>query len=186
MLAIRLQGRLGNQLFQYAFIISAAKKLDTAFYIDQYIERDIVAGYFNTAGSFRSIIPQLFKINGFKNIFSFHSRRFYYKYLAQLNKLSTKEFGFNDTASATTITNNTLYQGFFQSELFFKDAEDLIMDRFSLKTAFVDEFKNKYGKLYKGNYIVAIHIRRTDYQNQPHLNLGGTDLSLPLTYYNKA
>ncbi|MDB4919632.1 MAG: hypothetical protein JWQ54_1615 [Mucilaginibacter sp.] len=178
---------MGNQLFQYAFILAAKKNLNTGFYIDQCIEHDIVDNYFNiVAGSSRGIIPQLFKINGFKNIFSFHLRRLYYKYLAQINKLSVKAYGFNDAVAATILTNQTLYVGFFQSELFFKGAEDLVKERFRLKKAFIVAFKNKYSKLYQDNYIVAVHIRRTDYQNQSHLNLGGKDLSLPLAYYNKA
>ncbi len=30
-----------------------------------------------------------------------------------------------------------------------------------------------------------MHIRRTDYQNQAHLNLGSDDISLPIAYYHQ-
>ena len=186
MIAVRLQGRLGNQLFQYAFIIVAAKKLNTRFYIDQFIEPSIIDKYFENVTGINKATRQVFNINGFKNIFNFHLRRLYFKYLPKINKLSVKEYTFTDTVLETTLSNNTLYSGFFQSELFFKDAEDLIRNKFSLKKIVTGQFKNKYGGLYRDNRIVTIHIRRTDYQYLPHLNLGGDDLSLPISYYQKA
>jgi len=182
MIGIRIQGRLGNQLFQYAFILVAAKKLNTSFYIDQYIEPSIVSKYFkNTAGS---RFTPLFKIKGYKNIFSFYLRRSYYRYLALWGKFSIIECDYTETEIA--LRNNAIYHGYFQSELFFNRFEELIRDKFALKKVFINQFKFQFGSLYQNNNIVTIHIRRADYQNLGHLNLGGDDLSLPLEYYKKA
>ena len=86
MVGIRIEGRLGNQLFQCAFILAVSKKLNTRFFIDQYIERFVVDKYFkNIKGKSHNAIPLLFNINGFKNIFNFHLRRAYYKYLIWIN-----------------------------------------------------------------------------------------------------
>jgi hypothetical protein len=187
MIAVRLQGRLGNQMFQYAFIMTASKKLNTSFYIDQYIEISSLDKYFNNiAGGSNKALTRLFKINGFKNIFSFYFRRFYYKYLAQINRLSVCEYNYNGSATDIKQDDRKLYLGFFQSELFFDSIKQTIKSEFSLKSIFINEFKLKYYGLYKNNRIVTIHIRRTDYQSLQHLNLGASDLSLPLGYYKKA
>ena len=187
MIAVRLQGRLGNQLFQYAFIYVAAKQLNTSFYIDQHIERSVVNKYFEKLNPPKNhLCVRLFGINGFKNIFSYHLRRFYYKKLAQFYKLQVKQYDFNEDQHQVTIQNDTLYLGYFQSELLIRSIENTIREKFILKNEFVDQFNKKYGNLYRNNKIVTIHIRRTDYLNLPHLNLGGADLSLPVDYYQKA
>lgn len=185
MIAVRLQGRLGNQLFQYAFAYAASKKLGTGYYIDEYIERSSVARYFHISNKHRSIVHGLFGIKGYKNIFSFHLRRWYYGYLAAFYKLITQIY---DTCPVATVTiqNNVLYQGFFQSYLFSTTAEVDIRSYFTLKDRYKDAFRKKYGSLYNNNNVVAVHIRRTDYQALGHLNLGGDDLSLPIDYYDRA
>ena len=184
MIAVRLEGRLGNQLFQYAFIYAASKKLNTGYYIDQYVEHSIVDKYFqNTGGNY---FTQLFKIKGFKNIFGFYLRRSYYRYLALWGKFSIVECDYERTETEIALRNNTIYHGYFQSELFFNRFEELIRDKFAIKEIFVNQFNLLFRSLHQNNSIVTIHIRRADYQNLGHLNLGGDDLSLPLEYYKKA
>lgn len=187
MIAIRLQGRLGNQLFQYAFALTASKKLNTRFFIDQYIEHSIVDKYFKVRQTkYSEFISQLFRIKGFKNFFSFYLRRAYFKNLILLKKFSVVEYNYEASVPEVTLQNNTLYQGYFQSELFFNGTAGVIRDKFVLKDLYIGQFNSRYGNLYKNNRIVTVHIRRTDYLNLQHLNLGGDDLSLPILYYKKA
>jgi hypothetical protein len=186
-IAVRLQGRLGNQLFQFAFAIVISKKLNTGFIIDQYIERSAVDKYFKRIeGPFPWCVSKLFKITGYKNLFTFYLRRVYFRNLILFKKLSLIECDYETPAAEITIQNNTVYQGYFQSETFFKSFENLIKQTFVLKDFFVKEFNEKYSALYKSNKIITIHIRRTDYLNLGHLNLGGDDLSLPVEYYKNA
>lgn len=187
MIGIRVQGRLGNQLFQLAFAMAASKKLNTHFFIDQYIEHLVADKYFaGVTGKSHPAVARLFRIRGFKNIFSFHLRRLYYKYPVLIRKLPVVAYDYLSAYNEITLQNNVLYEGFFQSELFFKDIENLIRKKFTLKKKVTDQFRNKYSGLYQNNPVVTVHIRRTDYQNLPHLNLGGDDLTLPLEYYKKA
>lgn len=186
MVAIKVQGRLGNQLFQYAFVYATAKKLNTSFYIDQSIEPFLIDNYFVPLdGNSNNLIESLFKIKGFKNIFSFYLRRSYYKYLAQIFKLKNLSYSDQVLAKDILLQNNTVYEGFFQSELFFSPFQEIIRNKLVIKKKFTDGFGVKYGHIYKKKTVV-VHIRRTDYQQLSHLNLGNQDLTLPLNYYLKA
>jgi len=187
MIAVRIQGRLGNQLFQYAFALSASKRLNTRFYVDQYIDHFTVNKYFKGIdNNYFAFILKVFNLKGYKNFFTFYLRRAYFKDLQVVSQFAVRECDFEAKISEITLQNNTLYQGFFQSELFFIDFEKLIRRKLVLKKGYVDLFNIKYGILYQSHKIIAVHIRRTDYLNLGHLDLGGDDLSLPVEYYQKA
>ena len=71
MIAVRLEGRLGNQLFQYAFIYAAARKLNTSFYLDKSIEKFLLPQYFEVKNDFIRVLDNnIFSVTGYKNIFS--------------------------------------------------------------------------------------------------------------------
>ena len=53
MLCVKLQGRLGNQMFQYAFAYSLAAKFHTFYIIKSETNEDIIRKYF--------------KVNAYKN-----------------------------------------------------------------------------------------------------------------------
>ena len=186
MISVRLQGRLGNQMFQYAFIIVAAQKLNTSFYLDQYIERSVLDNYFDISGRSHKAAWRVFGITGYKNLFSHHLKKRFYKFIAALNKLEVKDLADMAVASSVILKDHTLYLGYFQSENFFKEWVDLIRQKFTLKGSFVKEFNTRHRDLYSNKKIVTVHIRRTDYQGLGHLNLGGDDLSLPIAYYKNA
>jgi hypothetical protein len=184
MIAVRLQGRLGNQLFQYAFILSAAKELGTSFYIDQYIDRSFVDKYFQVKHDDIGLISlPLINIRGYKNLFSYHLRRNIYKSLASLLGLKKKDYPFEIEYSSVELQNTTLYTGYFQSCFFLKKHEDLIRQKLVLKKKFTHQFNTKFEQLYRNKTIVTVHIRRTDYLNLGQLSLGNADMTLPLTYY---
>lgn len=186
MISIRLEGRLGNQFFQHAFIYAAAKKLKTNYYIDQYIERSVVDKYFVRTANSPANITRLFNISGYKNFFSFYLRRIYYNCLTKLYGLSVKQYSFTEVPCKIKVADNTIYQGYFQSDVFFKPYESIIRDNFIIRPEFIKTFNLRYGSLYKNNTIITVHIRRTDYKSLSHLNLGRDDLSLPVSYYLKA
>lgn len=182
MVAVRLQGRLGNQLFQYAFIYATAKQLNTAFYLDKTIYNFLLPEYFEVQTDF--VVPldhTLFSIRGFKGFFSV---RLKLKFYSMLHKrlLSRKEIVLNNYEAIShnlkLLQDNALYVGFFQSEDYFKDIEEEIRKLYSIKKPFVDAFKKVQKQLDLPGKRVVVHVRRTDY-----LDL---DWSLPLGYYKKA
>ena len=46
MIVVKLQDRLGNQLFQYAYTYAAAHRLNTAFYLDTTSHGNHLVKYF--------------------------------------------------------------------------------------------------------------------------------------------
>ncbi len=93
MIAVKLEGRLGNQLFQYAFIYTASKKLNTKFYLDKSADYLVLDKYFNIEQDFCYLFDKkICSIKGFKNIFSHHLRYKFYYLLKQLFHLNIVSF----------------------------------------------------------------------------------------------
>ncbi len=136
MVGVTIQGRLGNQLFQYAFIVTISKKLNTDFFIDQSLSSFNTAKYFQIKPSFATILAtNVFSIKGYKNLFSYHIRNFYSKALALLLIKETKYFDFKQSYHEILpqINDRVLYNGYFQSAAYFSDNETEIRAQFTLK-----------------------------------------------------
>ncbi|WP_343523797.1 alpha-1,2-fucosyltransferase [Pedobacter sp.] len=179
MITVHLQGRLGNQLFQYAFIYAAAKTLKTNFYIDKQTESFILPKYFNLKEEFTAPFDLLFNINGYKNLFSFRLKKFFYRMLRMIFNLRKISFD-NESdplSNLLELRNQTIYEGFFQSAYYFTNIEKEIESLFELKQEFKSEFQQVVEKFPANKTIVAVHIRKGDY-----IDLGW---NLPIEYYHQ-
>jgi len=87
--------------------------------------------------------------------------------------------------SEIEATNDTYYEGFFQSVSYFRDCEEIVREEFRIKSRYVREFERKYRSFYRDNKIIAVHVRRTDYLIYGSNFLGGPNMTLPLLYYEK-
>ena len=171
MIGIKLQGRLGNQMFQYAFALSTSKRLKTNFFLDD-------------DEHYSNELCDFFELKSFKNTLLSKLRR---------NSFNKKEYNLNfievnhknpfSVNARLLVNNNCIYDGFFQSELFFYEYRDLVKKEFTIKKK---HFVNCLDLLNinKNKPIVVLHIRRTDYLKYGNENLGGENLTLPLDYYN--
>jgi len=190
MIAVRLEGRLGNQLFQYAFIYSTAKKLNTRFYIDKSVIDFVLPTYFTIkTDQFNLLDRYIFSIKGFKNVFTYYLKRLFYNKLhliIHLKKKNYQQLYLDPQTVLSRLENNVNYQGYFQSPSYFVGYEDYIRNAFTVRATYKTAFERKYAALYAQYEIVCVHIRRADYLKLANLNLGGDDLSLPLNYYHKA
>ena len=182
MIAVRIEGRLGNQLFQYAFIYSAAKKLNTSFYCDKGIEKFKLYDYFDIQKDlFYPLDRYVFNTEGFKNIFNYHLRRFAYKVADNilLKKKPVIIDNEDDVVEAIQrLENKKLYYGFFQSQEYFKQYENDIKTLFKIKIEFKEKFAALYSKLDLTKTIVVVHVRRTDYV--------GMGIAVDIEYYHNA
>jgi len=181
MISVRLEGRLGNQLFQYAFIYNASKKLNTSFYLDKSVDCLLLDKYFDIENDFCWCFDKyIFSIKGFKNIFSHHLK---YKFYGLLKSLfSLKEVNVDNYADPVTkvgsISNNTIYSGFFQSEQYFKEISGEIYSIFNVKDIYKTEFETVIRNSGIADKYVVIHIRRKDY-----IDLG---FALDYEYFHRA
>jgi hypothetical protein len=169
MIIVRLVGRLGNQLFQYAFALSEQRRLGIYAVIDDRFQRDLVSEYFHVKGLFRN---KLIK-----------------KFVFKFNKLpSIYQDGIEDVGEffATHVRKSKYYYAYVQSERYFDSIKDEIRDRIRIKRRFREEFENKYGDIFRKNKVLAIHCRFGDYVNYSREDLGGTDFTLPASYYENA
>ncbi|HOF56001.1 MAG TPA: alpha-1,2-fucosyltransferase [Prolixibacteraceae bacterium] len=175
MIAVNIQGGLGNQLFQYAFAFTIANQYRTFAFLDH---------------SHPFIIPIYFKIN------KYHLWIENYKFLRKINRKicnRIKSSNFVDLTDCNIpykkelIKNNTYYNGFFQSEKFFDNNKDPINKKFKIRRRYRIQFTNKYKEYLDQNNVLVIHIRRKDYLTHGiGKGLGNDDLSLPVDFYKKS
>lgn len=169
MIAVKLEGRLGNQLFQYAFIYAAAKKLNTNFYLDKSVDPFLLDKYFDTPNPIVGMLDRyLLSVTGFKNIFNYHLRRRFYRFLSNFYKL--KSVYLDSTTPPTShlqqLNDQTLYGGFFQSEKYFSDSQNEVLKLFRLKRHCTEQFNALRANYNIPSNYVAVHIRRGDYANE--------------------
>lgn len=182
MIAVRLEGRLGNQLFQYAFIYAAARKLNTLFYLDKSIENFLLPQYFEVKNDFICRIDEkIFSITGYKNIFRVHLKRIFYSALQRI--LFGRKKVIIDNAQSpvdviNSLTNGIMYEGHFHSETYFSDYSEEIEKLYKIRKIYADAFQLIKKELNPSKKIAVIHIRRGDYVEQ--------DIALPLSYYKRA
>lgn len=143
---IRLQGGLGNYMFQiasvYAYAIKQNKK--AVFTID-----DSVVIHKNL---------ESYKENILSNV----------EFIANKNTInlnSYSEIGFN-YSEIPLIKDNVVLNGYFQSDKYFKEYTVDIKQLFSYPTSYIEAIKEKYKFILFQN-TCSIHVRRGDYLKSP-------------------
>lgn len=151
-LEIGYNGRIGNQIFQYAACYATAKRLETEFVIPQLnvdnIKQDGCYDYSNNQW-----IPYNFRMYDCFEITAPKGE-------VNINNIF-QEPHFHYDKTFDYITDNTSIQGYFQSEKYFIDYKEDILKELTFKTEILNKAK-KIIKSLTNKEIVAIHIRRGD------------------------
>ena len=171
MVIVALNGRLGNQLFQYAFALSLSFKFKTFYLIDDSKYKDNVIKYFEPLTPFDYKLPKKFirKLATIKN----------FSKLCQTG-FEQNEFDFQK------LKDNCRYEGFFQSSTFFSPYSTKIRNKLKIRKNFLADFDDKYGSLFQLNKVLVIHYRLGDYLTWDVDLLGGSNMVLPEEYYIQA
>lgn len=171
MIGVRLQGRLGNQMFQYAFAFAISKKLNTRFFIDEdkYSSKNMYDFF------------ELYK-NG-NSLVSKFQRNYFNKKKYNLNVIEVNHKNSCIANERLLVNNNCIYNGFFQSELYFHEYRDLVKKEFTIKKHHLINYQDLLN-INNDKPTIVLHIRRTDYLNYGNEKLGGENLALPIQYYN--
>ncbi len=172
MIRIRLQGRMGNQLFQYAFALYASQKLKTGFVFDVRQEDGFQLKFFKLRFPFT-----LFSFGTF-----FQRTYNWVQHFVKPNKAYTA-LNLQEDWSKTTITDHTYYKGYFQDAKFSSAIKPLLHKHFAIKKKYTKSFESNFAEILRKKFAV-LHIRLSDYQQQKikvsNLEL---DWALPLKWY---
>lgn len=189
MIITKLSGGLGNQMFQYAVGQAIAKKNKAILKMD-------LSGYDNQTGMtprqyelFLFNIQENFstpddnkKIKGREpnNLFKKFLNKLHIKYYKP-NYIKEKHFNFNP--EILKLKDDIFLDGYWQTEKYFKDIEDIIRSEFTLKTEYSNLNPELIAKISSCN-SVSMHIRRDDYITNQNTNEFHGIYSLD--YYKKA
>jgi len=140
-------GHLGNQMFQYAAIKSLAIKHNRNYMIPP---KEVFGKHYYT--KLRSSINDCFNIDCDRGISNYPT-------------VQESDFSFDRNLFENFPKEDTNILGFFQSEKWFNHIKDEIKKDFT----FIPEYSDPAMEAREnfGNKIGAIHIRRTDYVNNP-------------------
>ncbi|MEP2777044.1 MAG: alpha-1,2-fucosyltransferase [Luteolibacter sp.] len=183
MIRVVMLGRLGNNLFQYAFGRALAEKHGVPMVMDaswfgfrswSYVEPlrrlpGLSGGVARVARPFSIGSRLLQKISG----------KHHWEYLG-VPVIKEDESDQSFDPSLLEAPADCVVFGYFQTPLYFADIEPLLRQELSTSGLGLENgHEDLAGKL-KNPGAVAVHVRRTDYINNPNL------VSLGLGYYRRA
>jgi len=163
MVGVYFKGRLGNQLFQYVYLLYLKEKhKDKTFFFPNphhaYLTKYFDLGFYHnlTLGSklysgLTRVIPDIIKFEPFYVENLFHP----------------KERDFKDW---------TMHYGYYQTDWYLKQLSGGI--NIKIKDKWKKQFQEAYGNIFNNYKTIVVHIRRTDY-----LNFQKRDISLPGEYF---
>jgi hypothetical protein len=146
MIISKLQGGLGNQLFQWAFGRHLSNKYNVPFYIDTNFYKQDIMG----------VTKRSYSLDKFPNLKCI--------FIESAVNNGKQLLRFNEPSRFTKLeyneSNNYYLDGYFQSEKYFLESSDLIRNELSPS----DEILKKLNLTpFIDTNIVSLHVRRTDY-----------------------
>ena len=192
---VKLNGGLGNQMFQYAFAYATSRRfhLETFFDFSFFEDVKLVDSVTNRdfeLHSFNIECKEVSKEDLKKVIFSKKQSKLKIFLWKKLNVNAFIPSGNNYIQKDAYEFDNMLlkvpfayYNGYFQNEKYFKDYRSELVECFSLKDE-LDEKNKKAFEEIKNTNSVSLHVRRGDYVNlESAKKIHGICL---LDYYEKA
>lgn len=151
---MKLQGRLGNQMFQYAFLLGLQYRRPEHIYLYGNI-------YNPSEDKYRFELERIFDIPA-NNIASadlikqiVEANLLHIRYIPEISK------------SYQSINLDweylTVYQGYWQSELYFEEIVVNIKKAFKFNSELLNEKTREIAGKIKKEQTISIHLRRTDY-----------------------
>lgn len=169
MILIKLQGGLGNQMFQYAFASVLARKNNTKIVIEDSVYKltEKKEGY----------TPRNFELSIFDNeyVFAKRSDTSLFSTFSIIQKVKKKinlnypkifnEPTFEYSLKANSLKSPVFAIGYFQSFKYFIGFESYIRDLFVFPINRLSSKNTDLISILKNKNTIAIHIRRGDYIN---------------------
>lgn len=179
---VRIIGGLGNQMFQYAY----AKALQQRGY-EVKIDISVFETYKLHGGYHLDKYDIDLKSSTKEKNVKFYSNSLFYKLLRKLginNSKIIKEKSLLFDKSLLEIEDGHYVDGYFQSEEYFKNIRDILLNQFVLKDEISSYTKETSQIISEIKNSVSLHVRRGDYvSNQKALKVHGL---CDMNYYKKA
>lgn len=182
MIIVKLQGRLGNQMFQYA-LARKLQKQGKEVYIDSSILK--FDGNHNELGIFEGTnhiveadIQAVKELGDCKKTFLAKVKRKLFGY----KKTHILENGYGYHPEVFDL-DHVYLEGYWQTEKFFKDIEQVIREDFQFSTIVDPQNKEMLQKI-ETCQAVSMHIRRGDYLSEKNAPMHGNICTK--AYYDKA
>ena len=183
---VKINGGLGNQMFQFAFYKALQHSNNNEVFIDlsAYQGKQFQDGINLLHNGFE--LPELFSITyqeaPLKNVKKLSTQpknllnRVLRKYFTKKTHFIDKNFGFNEELISKPLPSNIYLEGYWQTEKYFSHIKDELLKDFSLKTPLSK--KNLDILEDAGTETASIHIRRGDYLKTQTLNVCSKDYYL--------
>lgn len=169
MVIVKLQGGLGNQMFQFAICSIISLENKSKLKVDNYFfeNKDKKVGF--TPRQFELSVfdnnynvATLKEVECFTNLSKFNLIR--QKYGFNYPKMFVEpSLGYHDTL--LQLKSPVYLEGYFQSFRYFEGYEDFVKELFSFSLKNLDEKNKKIFNKINNTETVAVHIRRGDYVN---------------------
>ena len=160
-------GGLGNQMFQYAFY--RRLQLDgknVALDISGFNDYDLHYGFeLERVFGLNINFADIDEVNKIKQTVSSATipQKIWWKILNSKPIIHQKYFGYR--YGYVNVQKPVYYEGYWQSEKYFRNSADIIRKDFSFPV--LDERNEGYAKLIRSCNAVAVHVRMGDYVNHP-------------------
>jgi len=163
---VGLSGGLGNQIFQYAAGLSLASRLQVPLVLDLswfggQKDRKFALSPFNIEASQQNVCEWMSPT--YQALVSRLSRRWFSKIMGvpvwhEPHFHYTKNFGL--------IEKSVFLEGYWQSELYFREHRSLLLQQLSLRGSMPLDCRNLLDEILESDAI-CVHVRRGDYLSNP-------------------
>jgi hypothetical protein len=167
---VKIYGGLGNQMFQYAFALSLASRSAEAVYIDSSdVQSDRLHNGYELSRLFRLSLPEADR----RDVARLSTRprglitRIRRKYFTKPTHIIDKRYAFQ--SELYEIDGDRYFEGYWQSEKYFANIEDLIRKTFTFVHALDECSLSALRSLPRP--IVGLHVRRGDFVKYQNLNI---------------
>ncbi|MDP3043286.1 MAG: alpha-1,2-fucosyltransferase [bacterium] len=188
MIIVKLQGGLGNQMFQYAVgrqlahIHNAELKLDISWF-DNMEDNAAPREYKLKTLNITENIAANDEIKRLKKYEQKNGRKYIlHNLLFADNSIYVKEKQSRFDENILKASDNIYLDGFWQSEKYFEDIKKIIRKEFTLKNSLSDCAKSFEAEI-ASKEAISIHVRRGDYVSDKHTNEWHGNCSIE--YYNQ-
>jgi hypothetical protein len=156
-------GRLGNQMFQYALLLGIENKFGYRIVLNESIDSESIYGRFELQRTFNIKHAHFYNKRDISYKETYKEERFHY-----------------DTRFFKKVRDYMNFEGYFQTEKYFAHCKDVVRDEFVFRDSIQEQAK-KFLEPVADKIKVSIHVRRGDYVPQPNYHPVCT-----LDYYKEA